>query len=108
MPAFSLPYWLIHRRSHTFFLGLPNAELAFGKYFIVFNVNVGFSGEGTSQVVGEIIVRFQWLVIREKVSLLRHISRCMLVHDLSTVDQRYYITKILELGLGLHAPRVPG
>ena len=31
MPAFSLPSWLIRRRSDTFFLGLPNAELAFLK-----------------------------------------------------------------------------
>ena len=47
---------------------------------IDFRVNVGFSGEGASQV-GERIGSFQWLVIHKDVWLVIHLSRCRLVRD---------------------------
>ena len=56
-------------------------RVGFGKSVIDFHIDVGFSGEGASQV-GEIICRFQWLVIHNDVWLVIHISRCRLVHDL--------------------------
>ena len=52
----------------------------FWKVFIDFHVNVGFSGEGASQV-GERIGSFPWLVIHKDVWLVIHLSRCRLVHD---------------------------
>ena len=55
-------------------------RVGFGKSVIDFHVNVGFSGEGASQV-GERIGGFQWLVIHKDVCLVIHLSRCRLVHD---------------------------
>ena len=76
MYTFSLVSWLIPRRGHTIFLSLPDAKLAlFRKSVIDFHVNVGFSGEGASQVGERIIHTDVWLVIG------LHPSRCMLGHD---------------------------
>ncbi len=52
----------------------------FGKYVIDFHVNVGFSGEGASQV-GERIGTFHWFVIDKYVWLVIHLQWCRLVHD---------------------------
>ena len=79
MYTFSLVSWLIPCQSHTFFLSLPNA-VGFGKSVIDFHVNVGFSGEGASQVC-ERIGSFQWFVINKEVWLVIHLSWCRLVHD---------------------------
>ena len=55
-------------------------RVGFGKSVIDFHVNVGFSGEGASQV-GERVGSFQWPVINKDVWLVIHISWCRLVHD---------------------------
>ncbi len=55
-------------------------RVGFGKSVIDFHVNVGFSGEGASNV-GERIGSFQWFVINKDVWLVIHISWCKLVHD---------------------------
>ena len=67
----SVPHFLIES---------SKCRVGFGKSVIDFHVNVGFSGDGASQV-GEIIGSFQWLVIHKDVWLVIHISRCRLVHD---------------------------
>ena len=84
--------WLIPRRSHTFchsghyyyylllFPESSKCRVGFGESVIDFYVNVGFYGEGASQV-GERIGSFQWLVIHKDVWLVIHLSRCRLVHD---------------------------
>ena len=60
-------------------------SLSFPRFFpesvIDFHINVGFSGEGASQV-GERISSFQWLAIHNDVWLMIHLSRCRQVHDL--------------------------
>ena len=55
-------------------------RVGFGKYVIDFHVNVGFSGEGASQV-GEIIGSLQWLNIHKDMWLVIDLSRCRLVRD---------------------------
>ena len=58
-------------------------RVGFGESVIDFHVDVGFSGEGASQV-GERIGTFQWLVIHKDTLLVIHLSRltrCRLVHD---------------------------
>ena len=55
-------------------------RVGFGKSVIDFHVNVGFFGEGASQV-GERIGSVKWIVIHKDVWLVIHISRCRLVHD---------------------------
>ena len=50
------------------------------KICYLLHINVGFSGEGASQV-GERIGSFKWLVIHKDVWLVIHLSLCRLVHD---------------------------
>ena len=72
--TFSLVSWLIPRRYHAFFRNLPNAELALESLLLT-STSMLASLEGASQL-GELICRFQWLVIHKDVWLVIHISRC--------------------------------
>ena len=79
MYTFSLVSWLIPRRPYF----LPESSkciVVFGKSVIDFHVNVGFSGEGASQV-GERIGSFQWFVLTKVWLIMIHLSWCRLVHD---------------------------
>ena len=80
MCTFYLVSWLIARLSHTFFTESSKCRVGFGEYVTDFHVDVGFSGEGASQV-GERVGSFQWLVIYKDVCLVIHLSRSRLVHD---------------------------
>ena len=61
------------------------SRVCFGKSVIDFPVNVGFSGDGASQV-RERIGSFQWLVIHKDVWLVIHLLQCRLVHDFCLLE----------------------
>ena len=82
-----------------FLLESPKCRVGFGKYVIDFHINVGFSGEGASQV-GERIGSFKWLVIHKRLWLVIHILLCRLLHDfwlLGAVGKTNVITRSREL-----------
>ena len=80
MYTFNLVSWLIPRLSHTFFLSLPNAELAFENMLLTSTSMLASLERMLPRKINE-SVAFSGSCIHTCVWLMIHRSRCTLVHD---------------------------